>query len=144
MNIYLTLTYWTCTATILKPLTGELNNIDHLFTTQCSAGKCITHLNTAADPLMAMTFPDGIGPSPPAGQCTTPHHKNLSGMTRGKRQRAQRANLASKLSWSQSDQAFTGCTGTSQIHGEHNSPWWGTAIKECCCQQGVYLVCNSV
>ena len=73
--------------TSLKPLTDELNNIDHLLTMQCSARKrgswhsCgfhltqTTHSNTIT---IYYTPPPHHSGGAPAGQCTLPHHKNCS------------------------------------------------------------------
>lgn len=107
-------------ATTLKPLTGEENNIDHLVTIKCSDGKpwihipvdvtltWTIHLNTASQ----AAFTEGSA-TPSTGQRLLPHYNsNCLGKARGKGQRAQGANLASKLPRSQYNRESMGNAGT--------------------------------
>ena len=84
------------------PLTGDVNNSEHLVTMQCSDS--LTHTtcpNAIADqvhPVMATALPNGC--CPPAGRGALTHHKTCSG--RGIEQRAQGVKQASEFPTSQS------------------------------------------
>lgn len=97
--------HWSATA--LKPLTGEVNYIDHLIRMQRSAGKPWI---PAFVPIDQSTLPHDSSilwrhchlPHL-LGQYPQPHHKKHSGMGPRTRRRAQCANLAPKLPRSQSE-----------------------------------------
>lgn len=110
-------------ATILKTLTGEVRNINHLIIKQCSGNTesrqicrvfdmhSFTHLQTTWSSI-PMVFPHWQHPSL-SGQCAPPDCSRMGWRTQ---KRAQSYDLASKHLTSKSSWASWWCVTTNPMH----------------------------